>query len=209
MKKKVLIASFLALSGALIVAGTSTLQAESPVEQCVRIMMSNRDECPYTLRKKRNLNDYQDIYNLAIKHPVLLKGIIHDGQSFAMLCVKRGHADVLERLINENSSVDLATPCSLYFPEEPQTTVLHQLLREVSKMRTFRDVYSEDYIAHITELTKLVIDKYPDLLDMPINKAKTARHTIYMQDNVSDLTCRNFSPNDNSIKQPLSRGINL
>lgn len=190
MKKKVLVASFLVLSGALIALGTSTLQAESPVEQCVRIMMSNRDECPYTLRKKRNPNDYQDIYNLTIKYPELLKGIIHDGDTFAMFCVKRGYADILERLINENSSIDLTTPCSVYFPEEPQTTVLHKLLREVSKMRAFGDVYSEDYITHITELTKLVIDKYPDLLDMPVNKAKTARQQIYMQDNVSDLIYR-------------------
>lgn len=107
MKTLFFIACFIACATILLPS-----QAESSAEQLVRIMISNtniKDQIPYILTMKRNPNDYQDVYNLAIKNPKLLKGIIHDGQTFAMLCVQRGYADVLERLINEDYLVDLAT----------------------------------------------------------------------------------------------------
>lgn len=182
-------------------------QAESSVEQLVRIMMSNTkrwDQCPSILAEKRNPNDYQEVYNLATKHPKLLKGIIHDGRTFAMLCIQRGYADVLERLINEDYPVDITTPCNLYAnPDEPETTVLHILFLEVSKVRKFKDCHSEDYIERITGLTKLIINKDPSLLDMPVKKAPTARsQAIFLWRNLGDLIPRDLpqSANDNSVK---------
>lgn len=168
-------------------------QSESSVEQLVRIMMSDtNDSCPYNLTMRRNPNDYQNVYNLATKHPELLKGIIHNGKTFAILCVQRGYADVLERLINENRLVDLATPCNSCGPHEPQTTVLHELFREVSGFRRFKNVWPEDYVARITELTKLIINKYPDLLDIPVNRADTARDRAIFWGNLYDLIPRNL-----------------
>ena len=177
MKKLFFIAYF--ITCATTAATILSSQAESPVEQLVRIMLSNtnpKDKCSYVLARERKPNDYQDVYNLATKYQKLLKGIIHDGRTFAMLCVEKGHADVLARLINEDYLVDLATPCNVWGPHEPQTTVLHKLLSEVWKLRSFKDLYSEEYIARISELTKLIINKYPDLLDIPVNRARTARN---------------------------------
>lgn len=154
-------------------------QSVSPVEQLVRIMKSTAEDKRYTapcnLARERNPNDYQDVYNLVTKHPELLKGIIYDGRTFAFLCVERGYADVLERLINEGSPVDLATPCYECGPHEPQTTVLHELFREVAGFRICKNAFPEDYVVRITELTKLIINKYPDLLDIPVYRNRTAR----------------------------------
>ena len=123
----------------------------------------------------------------------MLKGIIHDGQTFAMLCVQRGYADILERLINENCPVDLATPCNLCGPHEPQTTVLHKLLAQVSTLRVLKSIYPEDYITHITGLTKLIINKYPELLDMPVNRERTARkQALFHHGNINDLIPNNL-----------------
>lgn len=204
MKKLFFIAWF------IVCATSATLllpsQAGSPVEQLIHIMMSNaRCDCPYTLAEKRNPNDYQDVYNLAKKHQKLLKGIIHNGRTFAMLCIERGYADVLERLLNDGCLVDLATPCNLFGFHEPQTTVLHQLLREVSKLRRFKKYYPECYIARITALIELIINKYPDLVDVPVNRARTVRQEVLCTlDNVGDLihsaTSRNLPANDNSVK---------
>lgn len=191
MKKLFFIAYLIACTHTAIASRSS--QANNPVEQFVRIMMSNtnpEDQIPYFLTKKRNSNDYQDVYNLATKHPKLLKGIIHDGQTFAMLCVQRGHADVLERLINEGYPVDLTTPC-LDESRECQTTVLHNLLGQVWQVRLIKESYSEDYSARITGLTKLIINKYPDLLDIPVNKARTARSKA-LERNLYDLIPRNI-----------------
>lgn len=203
MKKLFFIACFIACANSATTELPS--QAESSVKQLIRIMMSNntKDKPPYILTKERNPNDYQDVYNLAIKHPKLLKGIIHDGRTFAMLCLQRGYADVLERLINEDCLVDLATPCNLNGPHNPQTTVLHKLFSEVSKLRNFKDFHSEDYIAGIIELTKLVIKKYPALLDIPVKNARTARNdAIFLWRNLGDLIPRDLrqSANDNSVK---------
>ena len=93
-----------------------------------------------------------------------------------MLCVKRGYSDLLTRLINEDCPIDLTTPCNLCGPHEPQTTVLHALFSAILSMGWFKKLYPEDYIERITELTKLIIKKYPDLLDMEIDREKTARH---------------------------------
>lgn len=203
MKKLFFIAGFIACANIAITLLPS--QAESSVQQLVRIMMSStntEDQVPYILTKKRHPNDYQNVYNLVIKHPKLLKGIIHDGRTFAMLCVQRGYADVLARLINEDYPVDLITPCNLYGPHEPQTTVLHRLLSEVWKLRKFKDIYSEDYTECITGLTKLIIDKYPGLLDTPVNRARTAGNNAIFLWGLYDLIPRDLpqSANDNSAK---------
>jgi hypothetical protein len=163
---------------------------ESSVEQLTRIMMSNtKHQIPHLLTKERSPNDYQDIYDLATKHQELLKGIIYDGQTFAMLCVKRGYADVLERLINEDCFVDLATPCYLYGIDEPETTVLHQLFFEVGKARRWKQekFYSEDYTERITALTKLIISKHPNLLDIPLKNEMTAGNYAIFHHNLYDL----------------------
>lgn len=163
-------------------AGTalSQLQVKSPVEQLVDIMMRDtKNESPYTLLNERTPNDYQAVYVLVLKHPELLQGIIHDGQTFALLCVKRGYTDLLTRLINENSPVDLTTPCRVCGPENPETTVLHALFGQVRSMQWFQTTFPEDYIEDIKELTKLIINKRPDLLDMEIDRGKTARQFAY------------------------------
>lgn len=181
--KKFFIAGF--ISGASIATiSLPSAKSANPIEQCVQIMVSNADpdEVPYYLMQKRSPHDYQDVYNLVTQHPKLLKGIIHDGKTFAMLCVQRGYADVLERLINENYPVDLATPCNVWGPHEPETTVLHELLGQVWQIRFFKDAFSEDYSKCITRLTKLIINEYPDLLDLSVNGANTARSkAIYRQ----------------------------
>ncbi|MCC7414950.1 MAG: ankyrin repeat domain-containing protein [Epsilonproteobacteria bacterium] len=137
-----------------------------------------KDEHPYTLAQNRNPHDYENVYTLATEHPTLLSGIIHKEQTFAMLCVKGGYADVLERLINEGRPVDLATPCNLDGPHEPQTTVLHELLHHVFMLRTFKTSYLEAYTEKITGLTRLIIKKDPGLLDVPVKKARTARQKV-------------------------------
>jgi len=162
-----------------IATGLLPSQTDDSVEKLVHIMVSgaNTKDLPSSiLMERRNPNDYQDVYDLVIKNPTLLKGIIHDGRTFAMLCVKRGHPDLLERLIAEGHPVDLATPCNLIGPHEPQTTVLHELFGENCKLRGFsKSCYPEEYIALITRLTKLIINKYPQLLDVPIDRNRTAR----------------------------------
>ncbi len=156
-------------------------QAESPVEQLVRIMISDTDCKPsgckdrYTLAEKRNPNDYQDVYDLATEHSELLQGIIHNERTFAMLCVERGYADVLARLINKSYPVDLATPCYLYGPSEPQTAVLSILFYTFNALHKFKGWPPEDYSTLITRLTKLIINKYPDLLDIELDRARTPR----------------------------------
>src|SRR3972149_5634184 len=162
-----------------IVTASCQLQAKSSVEQLVHIMIRDtKDDSPYLLTKNRNPSDYQDVYNLATKHPKLLNGIIHDGQTFAMLCVKRGYADLLASLIKEGYPVDLATPCYECGPDNPQTTVLHIVFRQImipGGNYFIRNCFPEDYIASIEELAKLIINKCPDLLDAPLNRAPTAR----------------------------------
>lgn len=171
MKKLFFIACFIASSTG---ASLASSQEEGSAEQLIRIMMKTKGDIPaYDLTSDRNPNDYQNVYNLAIKYPQLLKGIIHDGRTFAMLCVERGYADVLERLINEDYPVDLATPCNLYGLNEPQTTVLHRLISEVAKVRLCK-YYPEDYATPITTLTKLIINRYPDLLDMHVKGTRSA-----------------------------------
>ena len=146
------------------------------VEQLVRIMMRDaKHKDHYNLFKYRKPNDYQALYNLVITHPELMQGIIHDGRTFAMLCVERGYADLLVRIINENWPIDFATPCNMYGPHEPQTTVLHRLFGQMRSMGWFKDGFPEDYVATITELTKLIINKYPNLLDIKIYREQTAR----------------------------------
>lgn len=172
MKKLFFLACFIAYASTGVSLASS--QEEGSADQLIRIMMKTKGNIPaYDLTRDRNPNDYQNVYNLAIKYPQLLKGIIHDGRTFAMLCVERGYADVLERLINEDHPVDLATPCNLLGPNEPQTTVLHRLISEVSKTR-FCKFYSEDYATRITALTKLIINRYPDLLDMRVKGTRSA-----------------------------------
>jgi hypothetical protein len=149
---------------------------KSRVDQLVHIMIrDSKHESPYNLSKERNPNDYQDVYNLVIKHPELMQGIIQDGRTFAMLCVERGYADLLARLINENCPIDLAKPCNMCGPHNPQTTVLHRLFSQVRSMSRFKNAFPEDYIAGITNLTKLIINKYPDLLDIEVDREQTAR----------------------------------
>ncbi len=174
MKKLFFIAYLIACTN--IATVLISAQTESSVEQLVRIMMSgtNTKDVPAALlAKKRSPDDYQDVYDLVTKHPKLLKGIIHDHRTFAMLCVQRGYSDLLACLIKKGLPVDLATPCNLIGLDEPQTTVLHILLSEVWKLRKF-NCYSEEYTACITKLTKLIIKKYPELLDMPVYRSRTA-----------------------------------
>ena len=156
----------------------NTAKPKSPVEQVVRIMMRDANhEAPSLLFKHRSPNDYQEVYDLVIKHPELMQGIIQDGRTFAMLCVERGYADLLARLINENCLIDLATPCNMCGPHNPQTTVLHNLFGQVRSMNLYwlKNAFPEDYIASIAELTKLIINKYPDLLDIEVDREQTAR----------------------------------
>jgi hypothetical protein len=136
------------------------------------------DPDPDTLMKDRDANNPQLLYNLVTEYPELLQGIVHAGQTFALLCVNRGYADVLTRLINEDYPVDLATPCELYGPTEPQTCVLKQLLFEVKKVRLCKECYTKVYEEIITDLTKLIIKKYPNLLDLSLRKAETPRQEI-------------------------------
>lgn len=153
-------------------------QAKSPAEQLVKIMMQDTEvESPYNLLKRRTFDDYQVVYDLVLMYPELLQGIIHDGQTFALLCIQRGYSDLLTSLINENLPVDLTTPCNLCGLENPQTTVLHVLFGQIQTMQLFEKFYPEDYINGITELTKLIINKCPDLLDMKIDREKTARES--------------------------------
>lgn len=174
MKKLFFIALFMVCAN--IVTASYQLQAKSSVELLVRIMIrDSKHESPYNLSKERNPNDYQDVYDLVINHPELMQGIIQDGRTFAMLCVERGYADLLAQLINENCPIDLATPCNMCGPHEPQTTVLHRLFGQIRSMSWFKNAFPEDYIEGITELTKLIIKKYPDLLDMKIDREQTAR----------------------------------
>jgi len=168
-----------------ITAATGLLhsQTDDSVEKLVHIMVSGdttKDLPSSLLMGRRNPNDYQDVYDLVIKNPTLLKGIIHDGQTLAMLCVKRGYPDLLERLIVEEHPVDLATPCNLIDPDEPQTTVLHALLGQYWTVSGFlSSSYSEEYIELIKRLTKLILNKYPQLLDVRIDRNRTARQQAF------------------------------
>lgn len=147
---------------------------KNPIGRVVRIMTRNANQdTPSLLFRDRNPHDYQDVYNLAINHPELMQGIIKDGRTFAMLCVERGYSDLLARLINENYPVDLTTPCTLDGPENPQTTILHILFREGHDWYWLKK--PADYKASVTELIKLIINKYPDLLDMKLDRQCTAR----------------------------------
>jgi hypothetical protein len=169
-------------------------KADSPVEQIIRIMISNTEKhlSRYDLEKKRNSNDHQNVYTLATQHRQLLKGIIHNERTFAMLCVERGYNDVLARLIDEDYPVDLTTACYLIGPHECQTTVLHELFAQVSTLRRFREHFPQDYIERITALTKLIINKYPGLLDTPVNRARTVRQEVEFS--WSDCNLRNLIP---------------
>jgi len=171
-------------------------------EQLVRIMMSNtKDRKPYLLEKNRNPSDYHNVYNLAIKNPKLLKGIVHDEKTFAMLCITSGYADVLERLITEDYGVDLTTPCQLYSWSSSTSVVLDQLLYEVSKLRESKD-YPEDYSARIRRLTKLIINKYPDLLDT-VRKRQHLDRNRQLNDILYDLFPRGL-PQTSRISKFLS-----
>lgn len=179
MRKITLIAIFIASVN--ITTSFLMSQTKSPIERLVEIMTANPGDTPSLLFAERKPQDSQDIYDLATEHQELLKGVIHDKRTFAMLCVHRGYADVLERLINEGYPVDLATPCNLFGPNNPQTTTLHELL---SAVRGFRACYfaapPEDYKTSIIKLAKLIIEKYPDLLDAPVHLQDTARSYIQL-----------------------------
>lgn len=178
MKKLFFIALFIVYAN--VVTVSCQIQTKN-VEQLVHIMMRETEHnSPYNLLKERTPGDYQAVYDLAIKNPELLQGIIYDGQTFAMLCIKRGYADLLTRLIHENCSIDFNTPCNLYSPDEPQTTVLHELFGQIHSMKRFKDCFPKDYIEDITELTKLIIKNNPDLLDMKIERQKTARNYAWL-----------------------------
>lgn len=153
-------------------------QQKSPIERIASIMMCDTDhKVPYQLFKHRDPHHYQELYELVTQHPELMQGIILDGRTFAMLCVQRGYTDLLARLINENYSIDVAMPCYLYGLENPQTTVLHQLFGQFRSM-TFsflKDAFPKEYIADINDLIQLIISKYPELLDMNIDREPSAR----------------------------------
>ena len=154
-------------------------QPKSSVEQLVHIMIQDSDEsAPSIYFRDKTPDDYQAVYDLVKKHPELLQGIIYNGQSFAMLCIKRGYSDLLMHLINEGCLVDLTTPCNLCGLHNPQTTVLHELFGQLRSMNWYwlRSAFPEDYIEHITDLTKLIIKTFPELLDMKLGRGvETAR----------------------------------
>ena len=178
MKKLFFIAFFSICAN--IFTASSQLQAKSSDEQLADIMIRDTNhDSPYNLLKERTPSDYQAVYDLVIMHPELLQGIIYNGQTFAMLCVKRGYTDLLAHLINESYPIDFTTPCNLYGPHNPQTTVLHQLFGQIRSFGWFKGAFPDDYIEDITELTKLIINKYPDLLDMEIDREQTARQRAW------------------------------
>ena len=174
MKKLFFIALFIVCANT--VTASCQLQAKSSVEQLVHIMTRDtKNDSPCILSEEKTPDDYQAVYDLVIKHPELMQGIIHNGRTFAMLCVERGYADLLAHLINMNRPIDLATPCNMCGLHNPQTTVLHQLFAQIRSMDWFKNAFPKDYSEGIADLTKLIIKKYPDLLDMEIDREPTAR----------------------------------
>jgi hypothetical protein len=174
MKKLFFIALFIVCANT--VTASCQLQAKSSVEQLVHIMIRDtKHDSPCILSEEKTPDEYQAVYDLVIKHPELMQGIIHNGRTFAMLCVERGYADLLAHLINMNHPIDFATPCNMCGLHNPQTTVLHKLFGQVRSMGWFKNAFPEDYREEIADLTKLIIKKYPDLLDMKIDREPTAR----------------------------------
>ena len=174
MKKLFFIALFIVCANT--VTASCKLQAKNSVEQLVHIMIRDtKHDSPCILSEEKTPDEYQAVYDLVIKHPELMQGIIHNGRTFAMLCVERGYADLLAHLINMNHPIDLATPCNMCGLHNPQTTVLHKLFGQVRSMGWFKNAFPEDYREEIADLTKLIIKKYPDLLDMKIDREPTAR----------------------------------
>ncbi len=184
------------------------LQSKSPVEQLVHIMMMHDTEnkAPYTLLNERTPNDYQAVYNLAVKNPELRQGIIHNGQTFALLCVNRGYFDLLTHLINEGFEVDFTTPCRLCGIENPQTTILHVLFGQIRQTQWFTSLFPEDYIKGIKELIKLIINECPGLLDLDIDREVTARKRAWNY-NLAYLIPKKPEPNHWEFTGPTREDI--
>lgn len=165
-------------------------QTESPTQQLARIMRLSDDQrsAPifYQCIRDRDPNEAQRLYTLVIEHPELLQGVVYDGQTFSMLCVQRGYLDLFERLLNEDAPMDLTTPMKLNGPKEPSTSTLNQLIKYLRGVVLFRSMYPEEYIEKMFALTKLTIKKHPNLLDLPLERSRTARQQL-INDNLSSL----------------------
>ena len=166
-------------------------KAESPVEQLVDIMVPNAassrniwDDSLELLISDRNSGDYERVYELVTKYPELLSGVIYNEGTLAMLCIRRGYLDVLERLIDQGYSVDLATPCYLLGFDNPPHTVLYELVFQIAFRRNHSWLFQSQEAVNVTEniirLAKLIIRNNPDLLDLTFPRSWSPRERIRM-----------------------------